>query len=141
MHRSSFFISLGLAVLIGVAQLYFIGYCLAYLTAYVPAASWLHSIGLRGPLLYGVVLVFEALLNLVLCVPGAFALYLLKPRRTYVYVLAAVLPAFVWQFLDVFRNTAGLSYWEFYLPGAALALFALPVTVYIFGRVVGERVA
>ena len=142
MQYNRLVVSICLAIGIGIAQLFLLAYALAYFTAHVPVSSWFLSIGLKGNAFYVATFVFATICNLLLCVPGALALLALRPRRLGLYTIGAVLPGFLWQSRALLGDPMlVLQYASFFLPGMALALLALPITLLLCDRMLNRHAA
>ncbi|WP_457095883.1 hypothetical protein [Lysobacter sp. P5_B9] len=89
-------VSATVAVLVGLAQAYFLLLCWAYIGAYSPLPRWLIGLGLHGPSLRAVVLVIDFLTSVILCIPAALVLLRLRPAKIWLYLALAVVPSFVW---------------------------------------------
>ena len=73
-------------------------------------------------------------INVLLCLPAAYVMCKLRPRKLDVYVPLAVVPIFLWQYWPVLGPVIGES-WSAYIPGALSVLFMLPVAVLFLRRV------
>jgi hypothetical protein len=123
--------SIALALAIGVLQLIFLMYAWALIALYSPILSWLQSTGLKGASLWSVVLFTDSLTNLALCLPGAYALCLLRPKKLALYLALAVIPGFLWQYRLFFTEADRFDNWTIFIPGALSAALTLPVAAAI----------
>jgi len=122
------------AVLIGLIQAILLTYCWVYIATYNPLPVWFvhsHITGTLNHLLVGLV---DFAINVLLCLPAAYAICKLRPRKLGVYVPFAVVPVFLWQYWPVLGPTTGES-WPAYIPGVLSALLMLPVAVLFLRRV------
>src|SRR5690606_1812557 len=90
-----------------------------------------------GATFKGVLFSADFLTNVVLCAPAAYLLCKLRPAKLWVYLAAALLPGFLWQYRLVLGDIALLRNWQMFLPGALLAVLPLPATALIIRRLVG----
>ena len=83
------------AILLGLAQCYFILVCWAYVAAYAPLPPWLFAQGL-GAWVPAIVFPFDFLITVALSLPVAFLLTRLRPASVGLYLFLAVVPSFIW---------------------------------------------
>ena len=93
-HRA-LFISVTIALAIGLIQTYFALLCWVYLAMHSPLVHWLFGMGLRGTAIRAVVYPVDLLTNVSISMPAALALAKLRPGRTWLYLIVAVIPSFV----------------------------------------------
>ena len=128
MEHKKLFLS-GVAALIGgLAQTYFLLWCWSLIAAYSPFASWLVGLGIRGIALRTVVGLADTATTVILCIPAACLLLLLRPRRLWLYTLLAVLPSFVWLNRELPGTVVPLP-WGQVILGWVPELLALPGAV------------
>ena len=123
------------AIAIGVAQTFLLLYCWAYIAMYTPIPRWLLSLGMRGTAFYALVFVIDFLTGVVLCLPAALALRQLRPRRLPAYLIAAVLPGFLWQYRLLFQDPSAFREFGQLIPGILSALLVLPIAVAVLSWV------
>jgi len=123
------------AVAIGVAQTFLLLYCWAYIAAYTPIPHWFLSLGIRGTLFYALLFVIDFLTSVVLCLPAALAIHQLRPRKMSAYLIAAVVPGFLWQYRLFFQDPAAFREFGPFIPGILSALLVLPAAVAVLSRV------
>ena len=128
------------AVAIGLAQTFLLHYCWAYIAAYTPIPHWLLSLGIRGTLFYALVFAIDFLTSVVLCLPAALAIRQLRPRKLPAYLIAAVVPGFLWEYRLLFQNPApfnefGLREFGLFTTGILSTLLVLPAAVAVLSRV------
>lgn len=119
------------SVVIGIAQMFLLLFCWAYIAAYTPLPRWFISLGIHGTPLHALLFVLDFLVSVALCLPAAFALWQLRPRNLPVYLAAAVLPGFIWQYRLVFQDPSTFSQFSLFVPGIVSALLVLPAAVAI----------
>jgi hypothetical protein len=124
------------AIAVGVAQTVLLLTVWAYIAAYSPLPAWLLSLGMSGPPWRATIFALDSVINLVLCIPAAYVLCLLRPRRLALYLAAAVVPGFLWQYRLVFEDPSAFSPLAPFLPGILTALLALPLATLVASRVV-----
>ena len=78
----------------------------------------------------------DSAVNVVLCIPAAYFLCLLRPRELGIYLVAAVLPGFFWQYRLVFEDPSAFYPIVPFLPGILTALLMLPLTTWATSRVI-----
>ena len=130
----STFISCAVAVLIGVIQAVLLTYCWIYIAIYNPLPLWLvhsHITGVPNRVLVGIV---DFVINVLLCLPAAYAICKLRPRKLSVYVPLAVVPVFLWAYWPVL-GPLPIEPWSAYIPGALSVLLMLPVAVFLLRRI------
>lgn len=137
LNRSS--LSLITAALIGVAQMYLLTILWGHISAHNPFPRWLFTLGLKGSVLHTVVFLSDALLNVILCLPAAYALCRLKPPRLLVYLIVAIVPGFLWGYRLFFTDASLVRYWPMFIPGLLLALLPLPLAALLVRRVLVHR--
>ncbi|WP_457098180.1 hypothetical protein [Lysobacter sp. P5_B9] len=132
-------VSATVAVLVGLAQTYFLLFCWAYIAAYSPHTRWLLDLGLQGNAFYIAMFFFSFLISIVLSLPAALALLRLRPSRLWLYLLLAIGPGFVWLNWGLIENPMSFAQ---YAGAVALGwlpeLFALPIAAWLL-RLVLKR--
>jgi hypothetical protein len=88
------------AILLGLAQCYFVLYCWAYIAAYSPLPQWLLDLGLRASVPV-VLFPVDFLATVALSLPAGLLLTKLRPPRLGLYLLLAVVPGFIWLNRDI----------------------------------------
>jgi hypothetical protein len=137
LKRSS--MSLVAATLLGIAQMYLLTFLWGYIAAYTPLPRWLLTLGLKGTALHVVVFLSDSLLNVILCLPAAYAICRLKPPRLVVYLIVAIVPGFIWEYRLFFSHTSLLKDWAMFVPGVLLALAPLPLAALLLRRVLVQQ--
>jgi hypothetical protein len=127
-------VSCTVAILIGLIQAILLTYCWAYIATYNPLPVWLVHSHISGTLNYIIVGFGDFAINVLLCLPAAYAICKLRPRKLGVYVPLAIVPVFLWQYWPVLGPVIGES-WSAYIPGALSVLLMLPVAVLFLRRV------
>jgi hypothetical protein len=122
------------ALLIGIVQMYFLTILWVYIAAYTPLLRWLRALGLKATALHAVIFVSDSLLNVILCLPAAYAICKLKPPRLLVYLILAIVPGFIWQYRLFFTDTSLIKNWAMFAPGVLLALLPLPLAALLLRR-------
>ena len=90
-------VSVTIAALIGAVHTYLAVWAWAYIGIYTPLPHWLISNGLTGTTFKSVLFAADFLANMALCTPAAYLLCKLRPAKFWVYLIAALLPSFLWQ--------------------------------------------
>jgi hypothetical protein len=129
-HRA-LFIPVTIAFAIGLAQTYLAVLCWDYLAMHSPLVHGLLGVGLRGTTLRAVVYPIDLLTNALISIPAALVLAKLHPERTWLYLIVAVIPSFIWlnwnfvghQYLGQFQ---GEMAW-----GCLQQLVTLPVALWL----------
>lgn len=129
MKSDSFFIAAPVALAVGILQTVLLLYAWDYIVVHSPIPSWLATHGVTGFSWKAVLYAQDWLINIVLCLPAAYVLCKLRPRKTFIYLLLAVVPGFLWQYRLVFTDPAAFSNAMVFLPGIFLAAFMLPAAV------------
>ena len=131
-------VSVSLAALIGAVHTYLAIWAWAYIGLYTPLPHWLASHGVTGASFQGVLFPADFLTNMLLCIPAAYLLCKLRPAQLWLYLVAALLPGFLWQYRLVLGDITLLQSWQMFLPGALLAVLPLPATALIIRRFVAD---
>jgi hypothetical protein len=118
------------AIAIGAIQSVLIAWCWAYIAMYSPIPRFLVDLGLAGTSWRAALWLIDMLINIALTLPAAFLLTRLRPRNLPLYVVAAVLPMFIWQSRLVFFGEIDprVSLTAF-VPGWAMELLVLPLAI------------
>jgi hypothetical protein len=127
------------AVAIGIVQFIAMIYFWNVMTLYVQHVPWLVAHGVTGSSLKAFLFVFDTAINLLLCLPAAFALCALRPQRLAIYLAAAVIPSFVWQYRLFFSDSAPIDNWTIFIPGALVAALTLPFAVLVVRLLASRR--
>jgi hypothetical protein len=127
------------AVLLGIVQMYCVTILWGYISIYTPLPRWLITLGLHGSALHAVVFLGDTLLNIIFCLPVAYAFCRLRPPRLPVYLILAIVPGFIWQYRLFFTDTPLLKDWTIFVPGVLLALVPLPLAALLLRRVLVHR--
>jgi ribose/xylose/arabinose/galactoside ABC-type transport system permease subunit len=136
---NGFWMSLMAAAMIGIVQMYLLGILWGYISIYTPLHRWLLTLGLKGTALHIVVFLSDSLLNVIFCLPAAYAICRLKPPRLPVYLILAIVPGFIWQYRLFFTDTSLLKDWAIFVPGVLLALVPLPLAALLLRRVLVQQ--
>lgn len=128
------------ALLIGLAQGYFLVFCWGYIAAYTPLPQWLMDVGLRDEALGAVIFSVDVLISVVLSLLAAFVLVKLRPGKLWLYLLLAVLPGFIWQKLGVIDNALPGQFPASFVPGWLTPLLALPVAACVVSYMLNRGV-
>jgi hypothetical protein len=134
-------LSLVAAFLIGVAQMLALTAFWAFFPIYSPItaldlSAWIHGAWLRAAV-FGI----DAIMNVLLCLPAAWAILKLRPSRLALYLLAAVVPGFMWQYQNLWMAPSQIEDWLVYFPGAILAALMLPVSVLVLRIITKSKVS
>jgi len=125
----NFFVAVLIALAVGVLQTILLLYSWSYLAVHSPIPSWLATHGATGFSWKAILYAQDWLINITLCLPAAYVLCKLRPRKIFVYLVLAVVPSFLWQHRLVFADPAAFSNVMAFLPGILLTAFMLPVAV------------
>ena len=135
MKTGTFALAVSAALVLGLAQMLLLLYCWNYIAFYSPLFLWLASLGARSATLHALVFAADSAVTVALCVPAAFLLCQLRPRRLPVYLIAAVIPGFIWQYRLVLQDPSTVQdFWQF-VPGILSALLVLPVATFFVMRI------
>ena len=129
MKSDNFFLAALIALAVGALQTILLLYSWNYLAVYSPIPSWLATHGATGASLKAFLYAQDCLINITLCLPAAYVLCKLRPRKIFVYLVLAVVPGFLWQHRLVFVDPAAFSNITAFLPGILLTGFMLPAAV------------
>ena len=134
MKSGSFSFALAVSIALGIAQTFLLLYCWAYIAAYTPLPHWLMSAGVHGSFLRAVLFVLDFLTGVGLCIPAAFALCQLRPSKLPIYLLAAVIPGFLWQYRLFFQDPSAFHEFSQFIPGILSTLLVLPMAAAVLSR-------
>jgi hypothetical protein len=127
------------AVLLGIVQMYCVTILWGYISIYTPLPRWLIALGLHGSALHGVVFLGDAILNVIFCLPFAYAFCMFRPPRLPVYLILAIVPGFIWEYRLFFTDMPLPKDWTIFVPGVLLALAPLPLAALLLRRVLVQR--
>ena len=130
MKSDNLFIATAVALAVGILQTILLLYLWGYIAIYSPI-PWLVAHGVTGLSLRGILSIVDWLINIFLCLPAAYILCKLRPRKLPLYLILAVVPGFLWQYRLVFVQPAAFSNFTAFLPGILSAVFMLPVATAI----------
>jgi hypothetical protein len=114
------------AVVIGLVQIISVIAARAYIQKYFSITDWLIPLDLSRVLFLSSVYLYDLLLNILLCIPAAYLLSRLQPKKLALYLSLAVLPGFIWQHWNLFTNPTSFSPFLTFVPGITMALLMLP---------------
>ena len=126
MKSDNFFMAASVALAVGILQTVLLLCLWAYLATYSPIPLWLVSHGVTGLSLRGTLSIVDWIINILLCLPAAYVLCKLRPRKLPLYLIFAVVPGFLWQYRLFFIEPAAFSNFTALLPGILSAMFMLP---------------
>ena len=129
MKSENFFVAALIALAVGVLQTILLLYSWDYLAVHSPIPSWLATHGVTGFSWKAILYAQDWLINITLCLPAAYVLCKLRPRKIFVYLVLAVVPSFLRQNRLLFVGPAALSNTMAFLPSILLTAFMLPVAV------------
>lgn len=136
MNRS-LLISGATAVVLSVAQWYFLALSWAYISAYSPVAAWLSSSGMFGAALPAGLWLLDLLASIILSLPVAFVVLKLRPSKLWLYLLLVVVPGFLWLNRGAFVSPYfGQFAWSF-AAGWVQQLLALPLAALLLRSFIG----
>jgi hypothetical protein len=123
-----------IAVGIGAFQYFLLLYSFSLLLTYVNPFGLLVGLGLRGSIVYFVSGVFDLIWAVLFSIPAAIILLKLRPRKIWLYLFLAVIPAFVWLNIGLVANPIFSEYWGGLLVGWINELLPLPLAVLILQK-------
>jgi hypothetical protein len=123
------------AVAIGVAQMYLLLFCWAYIAANSPLSSWLIAHGVLGFGLSALLWISDFTVSVCLCLPAAYLLLRLRPRNLWWHLALAVIPAFLWQSRLLLSGLPLALSFTTFLPGMLSQLLMLPTAVFVLLRI------
>jgi hypothetical protein len=125
----NFFVAATAALAVGILQAILLRYSWDYLAVHSPIPSWLATHGVTGFSWKATVYAQDWSFNVALCLPAAYILCKLRPRKLFIYLVLAVVPSFLWQYRLVFIDHAAFGNVVTFLPGILLTALMLPVAV------------
>ena len=139
MNSDNLPLSLVAAIAIGLVQMFVMIHFWNGMTLYVQHVPWLVANGVTGSSLKALLFVFDTAINLLLCLPAAFSLCALRPQRLAIYLAAAVIPGFLWQYRLFFSDSALFDNWKIFIPGVLVAALTLPLAVLVVRLLASRR--
>jgi len=137
MNFRSLPVSITIAIVIGIAQMFLLTVYWAYVGVRSPVFSWLIDLGLEGISLRAVIFPIDFFTNVLLSLPAAYVIYKLHPKYIWLYLALAVLPVFVFTNRLLISEPERLTHfvsWYAFGPGWIFGLAILPVAVLIIHR-------
>jgi hypothetical protein len=128
------FLSVAASALIGLVQTAFLVFLWVFISVYTPVPHWLSSLGLRGAPHLAIQDALDFIVNVLLCLPAAFVISRLRPRKALLYLAVAVIPGFVWQYSYLFQHPPAMHELGSFVPGILSALLMLPVAALLVMR-------
>ncbi len=120
--------SIVISLVLGYAQFAMLVFLWSFIARYSPLVKWCVAIGLHRASIHAVVYVADLLTNIVLSLPAAWVLVILRPPKLALYLALAVLPVFLLTnaplFFDHVFSTMVLLAWT-------NELAALPIAAYL----------
>jgi len=126
MKSDNFPIAASVALAVGILQTFLLQYFDAYISAYSPVPIWLASHFASSFLLLLLLSLYIWTVSILLCLPAAYILCKLRPRKLFVYLILAVVPSFLWQHRLLFIEPARFSHFMVIFDSILPALFMLP---------------
>jgi hypothetical protein len=130
MKSDNFPIAASVALAVGIFQTILLLYVDAYIAARSPVPIWLASHVFTSFFLLSLLFIYDWLISILLCLPAAYILCKLRPRKLFVYLILAVVPSFLWQHRLVFIEPARFSNFMAF-DSVLCALFMLPTATVI----------
>jgi hypothetical protein len=122
------------ATAIGIVQTAMLVYSWVYIAIYNPVPHWLTALGMHGALHRTALFCTDFMFSVVLCLPAAFLLSQLRPRKLLVYLACAVVPGFLWQYSLLFEHPTAFRGFGQFIPGILYSLLMLPAAVFVVTR-------
>ena len=135
MKNGNLLFAIAASLAIGIAQTALLVYCWVYIAIYNPVPHWLTALGLHGMAHRTVLFSLDFLVSVILCLPAAYLLCLLRPRKRLLYLAAAVVPGFIWQYSLFFQDPAAFRDFGQFVPGILASLLMLPAAVLVITRI------
>ncbi len=129
--KPNFSLSISIALVTGLVHEYLLIYVWGYIAAYSPLIRWLPNLGLRGDSLRVVVSAFDLITNVFLSLPAAYVLIKLRPARLPLFLLVAILPAFILLNAPLISTVMVAEYWRFIVLSWTQQCAALPIAAYL----------
>jgi hypothetical protein len=124
-------VSLVVALIVGFGQAYAMIVLWGYIAAHSPLLEWLSGLGLRGAPLRAVLYPIDFITNVLLTLPAAFVLQKLRPHRLVLFLVVAVVPAFILFNIHLVGSGVLTEHWPSFTFGWVQQLFALPAAAYL----------
>ncbi len=125
------------SILIGFLQMFLLSLIWAFMAANTPHMFWLIDMGLTGSALQAALYPIDFVVNVLLCIPAAYLICKLRPKRLSLYTLLAVIPVFLWRnrlFIIEPERLGQFIPWYSYVPGWITELTIIPLAVLIVHR-------
>lgn len=124
-------VSAAVAILLGVVQRFFAIYCWSCITSHSPPMRWLFDLGLRGQSLKAAVFPLGFMIDIALSIPLAVVLVRLRPRKLGLYLLLAVVPAFIWSNMTLVGNPYFAQFAGTFVLGWIPELLSIPIAAWL----------
>jgi hypothetical protein len=131
MKSDNFPIAVSVALAVGILQTFLLQYFDAYISAYSPVPIWLASHVVTSFFLLLLLSLYIWTASILPCLPAAYILCKLRPRKLFVYLILAVVPSFLWQHRLLFSEPARFSHFMVIFDSILPALFMLPAAAAI----------
>jgi hypothetical protein len=124
-------IAAAIAILLGVVQCFFVTYCWSYIASHSPLIPWLVDLGLRGQGIRAAAWSIDFMINIALSIPMAFALVKLRPKKLGLYLVLAVVSAFIWSNMGLVGNPYFGQFAGTFVLAWIPQLLALPIAAWL----------
>ena len=124
-------LSISIALVTGLVQEYVLIFIWGYIAANSPLVKWLLNLGLRGDSLRVVVSASNLMINVFLSLPAGYVLIKLRPTRLPLFLLVAVLPAFILLNAPLISTVMVAEFWKFTVSGWIQQCASLPIAAYL----------
>ena len=127
-------ISIIAAIAIGIVQYLFVSYYWGYIAIYIPLIPWVIGLETSETVQSLIFHSFDFVVNVLLSLPAAYAIYKLQPRKLLLYITLAVVPSFIWinsLLISEPSRITDFGPWYIFLPGWIHGLVSIPIAVLI----------
>jgi hypothetical protein len=131
MKSDNFSIAASVAFAVGILQTILLLYVDAYMAAYSPVPIWLALHVVTRFSFVSLLSIYIWTSSILLCLPVAYILCKLRPRKLFVYLILAVIPSFLWQHHLLFIEPARFSNFMAIFDSILPALLMLPAATAI----------
>lgn len=131
MKSDNFPIAASVALSVGILQTILLLYVDASIAAYSPVPIWFATHVATRFFLLSLLFIYDWTISILLCLPVAYILCKLRPRKLFVYLILAVVPSFLWQHRLLFIEPSRFSSFMVVFDSILSSLFMLPAATAI----------
>jgi len=125
------YLSIGLATIFGAVHFILLGIAWTYIAQHTPLIDWFIENEEMAEWFRVIGIIHDFLLNIILGLPLAILIYLLRPKNYFLYLGLALLPSFIWTHSVWLNDADFIQHWPFIVSGWTMELFCVPIALMI----------